>query len=157
MHEFADRVCPRSVVQERLTRLSQSRGETPRFRGSLTSRRKKRSFRIAIPIWPSNLEQAMVVRGLTTAMLFDSTLPLRTEVVEAQTILLGVDQVEQHVSEADPLCRLHLALEDGVLHPKAEPDTGLCDSRQASLPAGSDSADIVADQDEHRYRQMNAG
>jgi hypothetical protein len=48
--------------------------------------------------------------------VFDPVLPMFSEKVKAQTILFGINLVDQALAELRPLGRVHEALEDGLLH-----------------------------------------
>lgn len=71
-----------------------------------------------------------VESGLGTDIL-DTVLPVLAEMVEAQAILIGVDQVDQPLFERGPLCRLKFDFEQRILYPLAIVATGFGDPAQA--------------------------
>lgn len=69
--------------------------------------------------------------------------------VEAEAIARRVDLFDQSLPDSDPLGRLDVQLEDGVLNPLAEISAQFRDSPQSSLTASAGYLDVVADQNAH--------
>jgi hypothetical protein len=82
--------------------------------------------------------------------VFDPALPMLSEKVEAQTVLLWINFVDQALAELRPLGRVHQALEDGLLHALAKVAAFLRDVPE-SLPAlGSFRIHVVGHNHKHK-------
>jgi hypothetical protein len=69
--------------------------------------------------------------------------------IKAQTILLGVNLVNQALAEQRPLGRVHEALEDGLLHPLAKVPAFLGDMPESFPAFGSFRIHVISHNDEH--------
>src|SRR5690606_15614639 len=71
--------------------------------------------------------------------------------IEAKAVQVRIDEIAQSLAQLDPLSRFYFDLEYRELHALSEIATSFGNSTQAPFPAGGDRADIVADQNHHRF------
>jgi len=100
----------------------------------------------------SNNERSLDIVAGIGPMVLDLVLPIRAEVIEAQAVGFRVDDVKQAVFKHHELGRVHLALENGILHSLAIIETGLGSAAQAGLANRGCGGNIVSDEDVHENR-----
>src|SRR4051812_1686616 len=83
--------------------------------------------------------------------MFHPALPIRAQIIIAQTVMLWLDQSLELCLQGGPSGRIDLDLEDGKLHTLAEITAGLADTTQARRPARFDRADIIGHEHEHSH------
>lgn len=82
-------------------------------------------------------------------MMFHPPMPVVTQMIEPQTVLGGIHNLEQPGLELNQLSRIHLALEDGVLDALAVVQTGLGHLAQATSTGRVHGGNIVGDKEIH--------
>jgi hypothetical protein len=77
------------------------------------------------------------------------TLPILSQKVKAQTILLGINLVNQALAKLRPLGGVHQAFEDGLLHTLAKVAAFLRDMPESFAALGSFRVHVVGHNHEH--------
>ena len=97
----------------------------------------------------SENERAFNIISLFGAVMFDFVLPIGAEMIEAEAVGFGIDDVDEPVFEVDELGGIDLALEDGILDALAEVEAGFGGPSEAVFAGGGGGADVVGDEDIH--------
>ena len=98
----------------------------------------------------SNEQRPFRIKRRFRPMVFDASLPFRSEKIETQAVMFQVCESQQVRPEGDPLIVGQEALKDGVLHALAVVQASFGDVAEAALAVGRRGGDIVADEDHHR-------
>jgi hypothetical protein len=88
--------------------------------------------------------------------MLDAATPLGSEPIEAQTVRLRIDLLDQAGAQYGPLRRIELAFEHGELNPLAVIKAGTRDPAQPALAALALGAHVIADQHHHLLRSSGA-
>jgi hypothetical protein len=90
-----------------------------------------------------------VERGLC-AQMFHARIPIGTQLVEPQAIGFGVDFLDQSIPQFDPLRRIDVAFEHGILDALAEVTASARHASQPPLSAIALGRYIICNQNHHR-------
>src|SRR3990172_10091157 len=102
----------------------------------------------------SNNQQPFLIHTLLCANMLNTALPVRPQKVEAQTVLLGLDFINQLLPQSRPLRRIDNTLKNGVLHPLAVVLARLGHPVQTARAARINCRNIVAD--EHKHNEISS-
>jgi hypothetical protein len=94
-------------------------------------------------------QRALYIRGGFGPVVLHAALPVCSEKIEAETVLLGFVDAEQIRAEMDPLIRLDQTFENRVLHTLSVIQANLGHAAQATWTIGTACSDIIADDDHH--------
>jgi hypothetical protein len=89
--------------------------------------------------------------------VFNPTLPIPSEKVKPQTILLGINLINQALPQLSPLGRVHQALEDGLLDTLAKVAAFLRNMPESFPALGSFRIHVIGDNHKHRRLISRAG
>jgi hypothetical protein len=90
-------------------------------------------------------------------MVFDFSLPVFSEKVEAKRVFFGFVEAEELGAKCRPLSGIDYAFKDGVLDALAIVEAGFCDAVESPSPGLVDRGYVVGDEDQHFYFQMKGG
>jgi hypothetical protein len=89
------------------------------------------------------------VEGGFGAVVFDASLPIVSEVIEAKGVFFGIHERKQVMLEFDPLGGGEFALEDGVLDALPKVLTFVGDVAESFATGRRGGFDVVGDEDIH--------
>lgn len=98
---------------------------------------------------PSNDQRSFLIDGFLGADMFDPTLPIGAEIIEAQTVHLGFDLVYQTLFKRYPLSRFDDAFKYRKLHPLAVVLAGLGHTPEPRLASHIGDRNIIGNEYEH--------
>ena len=88
--------------------------------------------------WRSNDKRPLNIITLFRSVMLHFVVPVAAEVVKAQAVGFGIDNIQQSCFEGDKLGWVDFALEDGVLNPLAIVEASFGRAPQAGFPGGRD-------------------
>ncbi|WP_439144695.1 hypothetical protein [Ventosimonas gracilis] len=104
-------------------------------------------------IWSENKGAVQVKDGLCADVL-DFVLPIISQIVEAQAVRIGIDQITQALAYSDPASIIDVEFEHGKLDALAKILAYLGNTPQTFFAADGDGAHIVADQNQHDFLSL---
>lgn len=99
----------------------------------------------------SNDKRPFDIITIFRSVMLHFMMPVTAQMVEAQAVGFGIDNIQQSRFKGDKLCWIHFALEDGVLNPLAIVEASFGRAPQTGFSDGRAGRDIVSDEYIHEF------